>query len=246
MTIIEERLARFLAPEVHLRKGAGKGVNGDADVCVMQAVDWLAGGDGRSDAPECASPVIARYCVCLNDSPLFADHRDLLKPYAPKIVGTRDSDDADRIRAYIAADYAVRVFAPIWLRAFGRDDWAKEIEAVVPIVDKASSISARDVARKVRAAAAAAAADAADAYAAADAAAAAADAHAAAYAYAAAAAARRTVFASHGDELRAKSLACLDAMIEYRLPSQPSPPRPHRRSQPQRQQRPRKRRSVKR
>jgi len=60
--ILEDRLARLLAPEIHLCSGKGAGANGAVDVCIMQAVDWIAGGEGKSDAPECADPIITRFC----------------------------------------------------------------------------------------------------------------------------------------------------------------------------------------
>lgn len=216
-TILTDRLERFLADDIHLIKGGGNGANGTIDVCVMQAVDWLAGGNGKNDCPDCASRSVGRFAMRLNDSLLFENHRDLLKPYAEKIVGTKASADIERQRAFIAADYAVRVFAPLWMRALGKEEWAKELEAVVPVINRVTSTAARDATRKVRADAAYAAyAD--DAY---DAAAAA---YAAAYAAAAAAdaayaadAARRTVFTSHGDQLRAAALKCLDDMIVVKM-----------------------------
>lgn len=67
-TIIEERLQRFLAPDVHLKKGAGQGANGTIDVCAVQAADWLAGGTGASDKPDCVSRKIGSYVIGLNDS----------------------------------------------------------------------------------------------------------------------------------------------------------------------------------
>jgi hypothetical protein len=85
--VIPERLERFLNDDFHLILGSGKGVNGEADVCAMQAVAWLAG-EPNTDSPLCACPVIRRYVIRLNDSRLFSRHRDLLKPYAIRIVGT--------------------------------------------------------------------------------------------------------------------------------------------------------------
>ncbi len=179
-TVLPDRLARFLLPGFHLRKGIGKGVNSHVDVCLMQAVSWLAGNTDITDSPPCASRVIGRYAIRLNDSWLFTTHRDLLKPYASRIVGTRSTIEIEVQRGRIAADYAVRVFAPIRLRFLRREELAKELESLGPITDKDSAILARDASRKIRSYAAADAA----AYAAADAAAAAAaDADAAAAAY---------------------------------------------------------------
>ncbi len=183
ITVLPDRLARFLSPEFHLRDGIGKGVNSHADVCLMQAVSWLAGNADITDSPPCASRVIGRYAIRLNDSWLFKNHRDLLKPYAPRIVGTRASTETEVRRGRIAADYAIRVFAPIRLRSLGREAWAKELESLGQITNKESAVIAGDAARKIQASAYAATA--ADASAATDASA---DASAAAYAAAAAAA----------------------------------------------------------
>ena len=242
-TVDPVRLKRFMAKKVHLKQGAGKGANGEIDVCVMQAVDWLRGGDGKSDAPPCASNVIGRYCIRLNDSALFAKHRDLLKPYAPKIIGTKANVEVEMRRGFIATDHACRVFIPIAFRATKYDDWAKECEALEPIRNNATARVAEEVLLKIKHAAADAAAyyaaaDAADAayaayaaaYAAADAAydaaayAAADAAYAAAYsassaayaAYAASSAAYATYAAAgayDAPNLRAAALRCLDAML---------------------------------
>ena len=48
-TIIQDRLERFLKEDVHLRSGSGTGINGSFDACIMQAVGWLAGGDGKTE-----------------------------------------------------------------------------------------------------------------------------------------------------------------------------------------------------
>ncbi len=227
-TVLPDRLARFLLPEFHLRDGIGKGVNSHADVCVMQAVSWLAGNADITDSPPCASRVIGRYAIRLNDSWLFKNHRDLLKPYAPRIVGTRASTETEVRRGRIAADYAIRVFAPIRLRSLGREAWAKELESLGQITNKESAVIAGDTARKIQAytaadsaayAAAAATATAyttaytaayATVYAAANAAA-----NAATYADADTDAATYADAATAADAalLREKSLECLDAMI---------------------------------
>ena len=146
-TVLQDRLERLLSDDVHLCKGEGTGANGTLDVCLVQAADWLAGGDGTNDHPECVSAKIAAYCIRLNDSGLFADHRDMLKPYAAKIVGTAGPSGARELkRAYVFADYAVRVFAPIWLRADPEhrfDDHAAKLEALPEIVDEETRKTAR-------------------------------------------------------------------------------------------------------
>ena len=185
--MLPDRLERFNRPEFTLRSGTGKGVNGYVDVCAMQAVSWLAGYTNFSDSPLCVCPVIRHYIIRLNDSWLFdGKHRGELKPFLPRTIGTIGSGELSRQRGFIATDFAVRRFAPMWMRFLKREDWAAELEAVGPVTDRGSATLAQDVARKIKAAADADA-DAA-AYAAAYAAAAA-DAAAAAYAAAYAAAA---------------------------------------------------------
>ena len=148
--IIPERLERFLADSVHLRKGAGKGANGEIDVCAVQAADWLAGGKGENDHPDCVSRKIGAYVIALNDSQLFKGHRDLLKPYCAKLVGTAGEDGKREVkRAYCLADWACRVFLPIGLRGDKEhrfDEHAAKLEALAPITDEVTRIAAREAA----------------------------------------------------------------------------------------------------
>jgi hypothetical protein len=140
-----ERLHRIEGESFHLRSGKGAGINGEVDACIMQAVDWLAGGTGETDAPECASQTIASLCIYLNDSPLFADYRDILKPFAPRIVGTRDSNETARL--FICADYALRVFLPFWLRqypGYNREAIADHCERAAEVTDKEAIFELRD------------------------------------------------------------------------------------------------------
>jgi hypothetical protein len=63
----------------------------------MSLVAFLAG-EGHSDAPGCASPVVQAFAVAVNDHmPRAARQR--LKPFAPRIIGT--DDGSDRLRAAI-------------------------------------------------------------------------------------------------------------------------------------------------
>ncbi len=199
--ILPDRLERFFRPDFKLRSGTGKGVNSHVDVCIMQAIDWLAGSQEFSDAPDCVPATIRRYLIRLNDSWLFDDeHRAMLKPYAPKIIGLDSSREIEIKRGFIAADHAVRKLAPLWLRFLRREEWAAQLEAAPPVIDKASAEVVRDEANKVKKAAAAYAYAYADEYA--DAAAYAA---AAAYAYADAAA-----YASAGAAAAAAAYAYAD------------------------------------
>ena len=113
-TIDDNRLARFLAPEVHLRCSSGAGANGVLDVNIMQAVDYITGGDGRTEtnALTCVDPVIRGFCAKLSYSDAFAAYSDDLKPYITKLVNTNVSEEITRQRGFMCADWAVRVIAP--------------------------------------------------------------------------------------------------------------------------------------
>lgn len=223
LKIDKARLKRFLLEENHLRLGAGHGINGGFDACVMQAVDWLAGGRGHSDSPVCASMAIRQYCIRLNDSWLFAKHRDMLKPFAPKIVGT-NVPKLEQTRRYIAADFACRVFVPIWMEAAGLKDEATALRNLTRIVDDSTASAARIRVQEARSKAKTYA----DAYAASAYASYAADAYAASYAadaYAVSAYAADAASAADAadaadaekkgiaDELRKATLECLVVMI---------------------------------
>ncbi len=70
---------------------------GDGRMCLMSLVAFLAG-EGHSDSPGCASPVVQAFAVAVNDHMPHAA-RQRLKPFAPRIIGTRDG--LDRLRAAI-------------------------------------------------------------------------------------------------------------------------------------------------
>ncbi len=192
-TVIQERLDKLAT--MTLDSGAHDSV--DAGMCAMEAVAWLAG-EPHSDHPQCVCDVIGAAMRKANDRMPPDVRNELLRPLLTKIIGTRGTLKIRKARAFIAADFAVRVFAPMALEAHGRTENAAKLRAAAPIVDKATAEAGRQLAD---AADAAYAADAADAAYAADAAAAAyayaADAAAAAYAYAAYAAADAAAYAAY-------------------------------------------------
>ena len=77
--------------------GGSIGDPGEGRMCLMSLVAFLAG-EGHSDAPGCASPVVQAFAVAVNDlMPRAARQR--LKPFAPRIIGT--DDGFDRLRAAV-------------------------------------------------------------------------------------------------------------------------------------------------
>ena len=173
----------------YLKLGKGAHQAGGGEGCLMEMVSFLAG-EKWSDSPICASPVIAAYGRALNDR-LPDELRPHLTPYIPRLIGTRASREVEIRRGYVAADVAVRVFAPRALRARGLVVEAVRLESLEQIVDTATAERARAAAYAAFAAAYAAA-------------------HAA---YAAADAAHAAAYADAWRELLPLALTALDEMI---------------------------------
>ena len=129
----------------------------EVGVCAMEAVAWLAG-ESHTDNPECACPVISRNITTLNDRmPDDATRNKYLLPLIGGLIGSRLGRAVEIKRAFVAADYAVRVFAPLSLEACGLKKEAATLRKLKQIVDGKSALIGRDAARKIRAYASAAA-----------------------------------------------------------------------------------------
>ena len=118
MTIIEERLT----PDIILKAGGHK-ADGD-DMCLLEAVAYVAG-EKWSDRPECVCPVLASFGRAWNDGlPDDETRTRILAPFIPLLIGTRSTPKVQATRAFMAADWAVRIYSPVWLRAAGLDEEA--------------------------------------------------------------------------------------------------------------------------
>ena len=202
MTKLSELDRERLYNEIKLEKGNHPAGNA---ACLMEMTALLAG-EKHTDRPRCACPVITSFAMRLNDG-LPDDLRQMLKPYAPAFINTRDGHEKER-REYLALR-AVNVFVPFWLRLTSKPELIAHAERC----EGARTLTeARKVVVEVRAAAYAAAyaAAAAAAYAA-DAAAYAADA-AAAYAADAAYAAAAAAYAYRQKHLPALMPAILETL----------------------------------
>ena len=154
---------------------SGSHLTTSPDVCVMECVAILACAvkapepvptweaalaqfaDCKTDRPPDACRVLTRFMTRLNDG-VDDDERQRLVPYALTLIGTRASWDVEMRRAYVFADAAVRIFAPLALEARGLTAHAATLRAAAPIVNKKTAAAGS---KKARAAAAAYAADAA-------------------------------------------------------------------------------------
>lgn len=106
---------------IKLSKGSHK--KPQQGLCVMECVAYIQG-EKHTDAPVCACPVIANYCIGINDK-FDQTVRDKLLTYVLRIAGSKSTLEIEQKRAFMCADYAVRKFAGI---------------AAPPIVDKASAL----------------------------------------------------------------------------------------------------------
>lgn len=140
--IVDKRL-ESLYPQVDLVKGVGNPKRGR--LCIMSFVAFLSG-EGHSDSPSTASPVVRRVAITINDQ-MPAQMRQRLKPFAPRIIGTRD--DLDRLRAEALVAAAQDEIFPRIHRDFvscsSSDTWVRAQTArVATLCDQPASLSSRE------------------------------------------------------------------------------------------------------
>jgi hypothetical protein len=151
MTIIDTRLSELLNGGI-LAKSSHPSFEDGA--CAMEWVAYLAG-EGHTDAPECASPVLRSFCISLNDQ-WDAVNRQRLVPFLPRMVGTA-GDGQEEARSFLALDWLIRTYTPAWLDLAGLAVEAQALRDLRRIVDLVSAQAAGPVVRAGRAAARAAA-----------------------------------------------------------------------------------------
>lgn len=109
--------------------------------CLLEIVSLLAG-EAWSDHPPCVCPVLTTYGIALNDAmPDNATRDKYLLPLVPLLQGTADPAKVES-RTYHFADTAIRRFAPLALRAAGRETEAQSLEACEPVTDKRTAKAA--------------------------------------------------------------------------------------------------------
>jgi hypothetical protein len=101
----------------------------DDGLCTMELVAWLAG-EAHTDEPRCTSPVLIAAVRTINDRIPDALRDPLLRPLAPRLVGTRADARVDAARAAHALDVAVTVLAPRILCRRGRSADAAALSAL--------------------------------------------------------------------------------------------------------------------
>ncbi|MBK8978379.1 MAG: hypothetical protein IPM29_20955 [Planctomycetes bacterium] len=128
---------------LHRRFPLGRGAHTTRDdgLCAMELVAWLAG-EPHTDEPRCACPVLTAYVRALNDLLPDAMRDRLLRPFAPRLVGTRGDLAVTEIRAWLLADRAARLFAPRSLVAAGRRDHADALRSMPPLDEPGHALEA--------------------------------------------------------------------------------------------------------
>jgi hypothetical protein len=88
-----------LYQQAYLVRGAGNRTLGE--FCIMSLIALLSG-EEHTDQPSGVSDVIRRFAITINDR--MPDHlRQRLKPFAPRLMGTKDGRDDQRIALVLAA-----------------------------------------------------------------------------------------------------------------------------------------------
>ena len=95
---VDERMEQVYQ-QIELVRGVGD--RRRAKLCIMSFVALLAG-ESHTDSPDTASAVLRRFAITINDE-MPADMRQRLKPFAPRIIGTRDQWDWARAELLVRA-----------------------------------------------------------------------------------------------------------------------------------------------
>lgn len=105
--------------------------DGKTTACVVSLASLLAN-ESFSDSPSCVCPIIRALSIALNDGPWWdsdSERTRKLYPLAKRIVNTSSTVDIEWKRSHLATKTAVRVFAPLALRASGRGMQAQRLES---------------------------------------------------------------------------------------------------------------------
>ena len=134
---------------------AGKHKSPDDGMCLLELAAYLSPTSEFTDHPKCVSPVLGSFGRSWNDA-LGDETRQLLKPYAPKLLNTATGKRDDEIRAWMLTDWLARECAPAFLRLAGLTAQAELLESLAPLTSAAKARKAQPVLDGVRKEAAAA------------------------------------------------------------------------------------------
>ena len=141
--------------DLKLVSGAGRGQ--EDRFCVMEAASVYdpksralkVNGVTITDQPKSVSPVIGAFLRRWNDGMNDTD-RQILKPLIGRVIGTNTGHVDDQVRAYLAVDWCVHIFAPTWLTKAGLTAEAQQLRDLPTIDSRRAAESAHAVIVKVR------------------------------------------------------------------------------------------------
>lgn len=100
--------------------------------CPLELASWISD-EAWSDRPQSVCPIIGTFVRAWNDALPDDKRTEILLPLVPKLVGTRADRDVERRRAFMAADWLVRVNLPEWLTLAGFEDDAQRLASLEEI-----------------------------------------------------------------------------------------------------------------
>lgn len=120
---------------IRLLKGSHADTASTGSGSFMNVISYLNGEPQITDESPCVAPILRSIYVRIND--FFASNgwaQDLI-PFIPRAMGSAGRVDEQAV-AYMCADAACRVFAPIALEASGMITQAASLRSISPIVDE--------------------------------------------------------------------------------------------------------------
>ncbi len=153
-------VGRKIVKEAVLYRGGHESpsnMEGPCEECIMELVSRIEvvckfEQAKFSDNPLTVCPVIRSFCISLNDN-IGHDERQLLKPYAIKLLGTKTTREIEIKRAFICANWACRVLLPQLMFSLGKDEIAANLKKLKPVVDGPTADAAANAADAANAAA---------------------------------------------------------------------------------------------
>lgn len=116
-------------------------------LCVMECVSHIQG-EGHTDSPGCACPVISAFAVRTNDA--FDDtNRQALTDKVIRIAGSRADHAVAVQRLAFLLNYVVHEYLPRLFRQLGYTDYAEQFSALPHVVTKQEGFSIAPTAKLV-------------------------------------------------------------------------------------------------
>jgi len=110
-------------------------------MCMLEMAAYIAG-EEFSDHPHCVCPTLAAFGRRWNDA-LDDQTRQRLKPYIPRMIGTRGDGNTER-RGWICLDWLIRECTPAWLDLIeSLKPKAQTLRALPEITDATTLVQAR-------------------------------------------------------------------------------------------------------